>query len=103
MNFNELERKTCPSCGEQNCNYDCDGSQFDDYNDNVVERIQYNTICAIVESFVLTLSPKLRVSDIQGILDIVESFVLALSPKLSVSDIQEVLDTVADAIDNNLG
>lgn len=78
FDLNEIPRKTCPSCGEQNCNYDCDGSQFDDYNDDVVERIQFNTIC-----------------------DVFESFVLALGPKLSKSDIQDVLNTVFDALDNN--
>lgn len=53
-----LESETCPSCGNADCNIDCDGSQgADEHNeeseDDVRDRLKYNGFLTALEAIVL--------------------------------------------------
>lgn len=51
-----LERETCPSCGQADCCFSCDGSQGADENndeEDVSGRLMYNGVLDAIESLAL--------------------------------------------------
>lgn len=57
--LNGFERRLCPSCGTEFCNWSCDGSQGADPSNKEtepMERIQYNTILQSVERLLVEMA-----------------------------------------------